>query len=553
MESSKMVPPSPKGSQQEIPVRNESASDFASSIRGKFATLKSTAISASPKRSQRGRPAKSRDESASDSESSVKDKASSKIVRPTARRGRPVISEDESESDSESSVKGKVATKSQPKVKKGKESSKMEPPQTVSTTEPTLPAAGTSKQMPKRKAKSNHLIFTSPDIFSGDRRKSDSKKMTESSTNVKKPARKKRPLSQDSNSDGSPRKKPNVSVEYSDSSDLKDKSQSDSSTTSVSRPARGKVTKPTASLCYENTSTDTENETEKETATKKGKKLDRKETSAEPRGSRSKSQKSGSLKRLSSENLSLEQPQVRRTRHASPSSSSVGSPRTSSQRSRCSSVSSVTEKKISETAADSKEKHVVVFSGYIDENQEKIVKKLGGEVVGTIPDGNCVLVVRNLGRTLKVLSMLARGLPIVKENWILDCQKARKFLDPWLYLIHDKPAEEKYGFSLRKCLEARRNSHPVFEGWTIMGTGSTKPPPLELQGVVENAGGKFITSRPKTWTNNSLVVTCDEDKSSWSQLSAKNAKQKPKLVKISAIWESIEHQTVITEGHEFHA
>ena len=83
--------------------------------------------------------------------------------------------------------------------------------------------------------------------------------------------------------------------------------------------------------------------------------------------------------------------------------------------------------------------------------QEKIVRKLGGQVVGDDRgplDGFTHFVVpapgkggSNFRRSRDALIALARGLPIVSENWLQGCEAAHAFLDGAEFLLHDPSAE----------------------------------------------------------------------------------------------------------------
>ena len=101
--------------------------------------------------------------------------------------------------------------------------------------------------------------------------------------------------------------------------------------------------------------------------------------------------------------------------------------------------------------------------------QERIVLKLGGQVVtGTDRgplDGFTHFVVpaperggSSFRRSRDALVALAKGIPIVSENWLQSCEAARTFLDGADFLLHDPAAERKFKFSLPKSLRRAREA-----------------------------------------------------------------------------------------------
>ena len=72
-------------------------------------------------------------------------------------------------------------------------------------------------------------------------------------------------------------------------------------------------------------------------------------------------------------------------------------------------------------------KPTVLFTGYDNPHQEKIVKELGGIVTTKISE--CTIVVTDkIRRTAKFLCALGRGIPIVNENYLISCKMAKTFL-----------------------------------------------------------------------------------------------------------------------------
>ena len=72
-------------------------------------------------------------------------------------------------------------------------------------------------------------------------------------------------------------------------------------------------------------------------------------------------------------------------------------------------------------------KPTVLFTGYDNPQQEKIVKDLGGIVTTKISECT-ILVTDKIRRTAKFLCGLGRGIPIVNENYLISCKMAKTFL-----------------------------------------------------------------------------------------------------------------------------
>ena len=162
--------------------------------------------------------------------------------------------------------------------------------------------------------------------------------------------------------------------------------------------------------------------------------------------------------------------------------------------------------------------------------QEKIVRKLGGQVVGDDRgplDGFTHFVVpapgkggSNFRRSRDALIALARGLPIVSENWLQSCEAAHAFLDGAEFLLHDPSAERKFRFSMGESLRRARESG-VLRGKRLYVTPGVDAAVLRLFAeVVPLAGGNLVSGRVTQFTkpgaaegalDSLLVVSCPGD------------------------------------------
>lgn len=156
----------------------------------------------------------------------------------------------------------------------------------------------------------------------------------------------------------------------------------------------------------------------------------------------------------------------------------------------------------------------VLFTGYKDANDEKIVISFGGTVVES-PRDCTVLVTVNIRRTCKLLAVIGRGLPIVSPAWLAASKRARNFVDPWEYLVKDTEAEEKYGFRLDQSLRSASRVL-LFEGLSLHATHSVKPPPDQMKEIIECSGGEYLDMPPKKYAPQVRILSCTEDEHQWT-------------------------------------
>ena len=102
-------------------------------------------------------------------------------------------------------------------------------------------------------------------------------------------------------------------------------------------------------------------------------------------------------------------------------------------------------------------RHKVMFTGFISDKDSALVEELGGAL--TEDTAECsVLVADTMKRTAKLLCMAARGVPIVSNRWLGESRAARRFLEPWGFIIRDPAVEKKWGCRLEDTLkQAARN------------------------------------------------------------------------------------------------
>ncbi|KAH9510322.1 hypothetical protein Btru_042773 [Bulinus truncatus] len=160
--------------------------------------------------------------------------------------------------------------------------------------------------------------------------------------------------------------------------------------------------------------------------------------------------------------------------------------------------------------SSSAQKPKVMFTGLIDEPGEKIVKDLGGEIALAIHD--CThLVTDKIRRTVKFLSGLSKGLPIVSPLWLENSKQAGTFLDGHKYLVSDPSMEKQYKFTLHSSI-AKAASVPLLKDYKIHVTKSVRPDAEQMQEILQCAGADYLKSIPNKVTDNTIVISCPEDK-----------------------------------------
>ncbi|EDV21533.1 uncharacterized protein TRIADDRAFT_30248, partial [Trichoplax adhaerens] len=151
----------------------------------------------------------------------------------------------------------------------------------------------------------------------------------------------------------------------------------------------------------------------------------------------------------------------------------------------------------------------VMFTGFIDEDGEKTIKSLGGQVVDNIQE--CThLVTDKIRRTVKFLCGLSRGIPIVNTKWLDACKSAKTFVPSAAYFIKDRVAERQNNFLIRQAHDNAKEK-PLLENYEVYVTPNVRPPPEQMKMIVECAGGHYLSKMPTNPNNNVLIISCDED------------------------------------------
>ncbi|XP_076755863.1 mutator 2 [Xylocopa sonorina] len=174
-------------------------------------------------------------------------------------------------------------------------------------------------------------------------------------------------------------------------------------------------------------------------------------------------------------------------------------------------------------ASPLKMKHHVLFTGISNNDYGKLLKKLGASQVED-PAKCTVLVTDKVRRTFKFLCALARSIPIVSIDWLVDSEKSGHFMDLESYILKDPTAEANFRFTLSKSLEKAKD-HKLLEGYTIVLTSNVTPPPLpELKSMIISCGGKPLVRPPQSWPQKAVIISRMEDMANAKKFLAKAPK-----------------------------
>lgn len=163
--------------------------------------------------------------------------------------------------------------------------------------------------------------------------------------------------------------------------------------------------------------------------------------------------------------------------------------------------------------------------------QEKGLRRRGWVRSQDVGEHTALLVASTLTRTEKMLCAIARGIRVVRFQWVeavlqatspsTPQESALADLDAWL--LHDRQAEVARKVSLRSSL-ARRLAlgHGLLQGHTFYFTAHVKPNAQTLRAIVSAAGGEAPPARtvPKDTLLSSPqmyhLVSHNEDRALWS-------------------------------------
>ena len=191
-----------------------------------------------------------------------------------------------------------------------------------------------------------------------------------------------------------------------------------------------------------------------------------------------------------------------------------------------------------EPPTDSKLKtHLILFSGInksldIQEIKLKLGLLIGARVVDDNYRNFNVLVMDEFKRTVKLLVAINNGVDIVNFKWVMDSLRQGRLMSLCEYLYEDVESEKKYDYNLQDSLEIARNNQPGFlTGKLLWIARNVTPCYNDLRVIAESAGGYVVTSKPKEFKENLIIIMNEDDKRNYRELKALKYKiYKPELI-----------------------
>uniref|UniRef100_A0A8D2AWC5 Mediator of DNA damage checkpoint 1 n=1 Tax=Sciurus vulgaris TaxID=55149 RepID=A0A8D2AWC5_SCIVU len=151
----------------------------------------------------------------------------------------------------------------------------------------------------------------------------------------------------------------------------------------------------------------------------------------------------------------------------------------------------------------------VLFTGVVDARGERAVLALGGSLASSVAEASH-LVTDRIRRTVKFLCALGKGIPILSLDWLHQSRKAGCFLPPDQYVVTDPEQEKNFGFNLRDALHRARERR-LLEGYEIHVTPGVQPPPSQMGEIISCCGGTVLSSMPRSYKPQRVVITCPQD------------------------------------------
>ncbi|XP_051852077.1 mediator of DNA damage checkpoint protein 1 isoform X1 [Antechinus flavipes] len=151
----------------------------------------------------------------------------------------------------------------------------------------------------------------------------------------------------------------------------------------------------------------------------------------------------------------------------------------------------------------------VLFTGVVDARGEQAVLALGGTLASSVAEASH-LVTDRVRRTVKFLCALGRGIPILSLEWLHQSRKAGRFLAPDEFVVNDPEQENSFGFSLREAL-SRAQERGLLEGYEFYVTPGVQPPPPQMGEIITCCGGTVLSSMPRVYKPQRVVISCPQD------------------------------------------
>ncbi|XP_078271967.1 uncharacterized protein LOC144602708 isoform X2 [Rhinoraja longicauda] len=151
----------------------------------------------------------------------------------------------------------------------------------------------------------------------------------------------------------------------------------------------------------------------------------------------------------------------------------------------------------------------VMFTGLVDEEGEKVIEQLGGEVVESVYDSTH-LVANRVRRTVKFMCAIARGIPVVTSEWLKQSGRNRYYLSPRSFLLGDREQERNFNFSIRDSIQKAKEQR-LLQDYRIHVTPGVQPDPGQMATILRCSGAMVLPNMPRANKEKTLVISCAGD------------------------------------------
>lgn len=154
-----------------------------------------------------------------------------------------------------------------------------------------------------------------------------------------------------------------------------------------------------------------------------------------------------------------------------------------------------------------------------------------------------VLILEAGNRTYKLLVALARGVPVVKVEWLKEVISIRSAEVPFNKFLFDEPNfQKRHKFIMKDVLQSARNN-PLFRNLNFMMTPSITPKPDEMKDIIICAGGTVLSSIPSPKEAKEFYLVSEvADRELWHRY--RRANPNVKVVKSLGMMESVMQQSL---------
>jgi hypothetical protein len=134
-----------------------------------------------------------------------------------------------------------------------------------------------------------------------------------------------------------------------------------------------------------------------------------------------------------------------------------------------------------------------IYDNAMKNKLESMCEKLGSTIVEHIIEADFLLTNDKMKLTAKFLASINKGIPIVSGDFIEASMKAKKWLDPYEWIIVDSEMEEKKEMSLKATI-LKAKSEKFLQNYSVFVTKNTMIPYSELKEIIESAGAECVES-----------------------------------------------------------